>query len=103
MTQYQPPVMVSNDVVRNPEVKPHAARLFIYLLAYKPEDGELIDAAQEFAGLDKATAEDAVNELINLGYMEKIEIVKNGEVQEVEHHFFPMGKHNFQKQETQVK
>lgn len=103
MTQYQPPVMVSTDVVRNPEVKPHAARLFIYLLAYKPEDGELIDAAQEFAGLDKATAEDAVNELINLGYMDKIEIVKNGEVQEVEHHFFPMGKDNFQKQETQVR
>lgn len=102
MTQFQQPVMVSNDVVRNPEVKPHAARLFIYLLAYKPEDGELIDAAQEFAGLDKATAEDAVNELINLGYMEKIEIVKNGEVQEVEHHFFPMGKDNFQKPETQV-
>lgn len=103
MTQFQQPVMVSNDVARNPEVKPHAARLFIYLLAYKPEDGELVDAAQEFAGLDKATAEDAVNELINLGYMEKIEIVKNGEVQEVEHHFFPMGKRNFKKPETQVR
>lgn len=86
------PAMVPQHVARDPKIKPHAARLYMYLLTCTPEDGELFEAAEAFAGLDKETTEDAVNELINLGHMDKTEIVKNGKTLEVNYTFIIQGK-----------